>query len=419
MSEADLSGLKIKAKPYLSELIDVSQFKRGQANIIISSCHSGKTTAAIKIMDSCATRRERTLFLIDTTAGRDSISKTREAQRYLTSWAYELRQELTDPIFFDEGYRVMTYHQFGWEIIKHPDILFNIDLIICDEMHNLLKYMGIEHSKNEQGKNGEIVTCCATAFNTLMNVARAKAQAPMLIIMTATANQLSYKLEEYQIPYEHFNYTDEAHSDKTKERRYYANLENVLMGLNQDERAIVYIPTIGMMLEYAGKIPNNRKTCCLWGINNDDHQLSAEQLEVRDAILNNKRIPADIDILFINAAYETCINIENEDFNTMIVHCGNADTQTQVRGRLRHDIDVLYLYDKNHEYISRYLPEHFYDRQLFRQDTAEIVDLLNLKDENGRQRKWPSIRKALEKDGVTVQAIKKNDKRGYILHKAS
>lgn len=68
MSEADLSGLKIKAKPYLSELIDVSQFKRGQANIIISSCHSGKTTAAIKIMDSCATRRERTLFLIDTTA---------------------------------------------------------------------------------------------------------------------------------------------------------------------------------------------------------------------------------------------------------------------------------------------------------------------------------------------------------------
>lgn len=27
MTEADLSGLKIKTKPYLTELIDVSQFK--------------------------------------------------------------------------------------------------------------------------------------------------------------------------------------------------------------------------------------------------------------------------------------------------------------------------------------------------------------------------------------------------------
>ena len=419
MSEADLSGLKINEKPYLSKLIDVSQFKRGQANVIIAPCHSGKTTAAIKIMDSCATSRERTLFLIDTTAGRDSISATKEAQRYLTTWAYELRQELTDPVFFDEGYRVMTYHQFGGEITKHPDILLNVDLIICDEMHNLLKYMGIEHSKKKQTKDDEIFRCCASAFNTLVNVARAKAQAPMLIIMTATANQLSCKFEEYHIPYEHFNYTAEAHSDHTRERRYYTNLESVLTGLNPDERAIVFIPTIKMMLDYASKIPSNRKTCCLWGMHNDEHPLSSEQLEVRDTILKTKRIPADIDILFINAAYETCINIENEDFNTMIIHFGNADTQTQVRGRLRHDIDVLYLYDNHHEFVSQYLPERFYGRQLFHSDTVEIADLLNLKDENGRQRKWPSIRKALEKDGVTVQAIKKNDKRGYILHKAS
>ena len=419
MTEADLSGLKIKTKPYLTELIDVSQFKRGQANVIIAPCHSGKTTAAIKIMDSCATSRERTLFLIDTTAGRDSIAETEEAQRYLTNWAYELRQELHDPPWFFAGYRVMTYHQFGYEIVKHPDILLNVDLIICDEMHNLLKYMGIEHSKNKHTVDGTTINCCATAFNTLMNVARAKAQAPMLIIMTATANALSTKLEEYNIPYEHFNYTMLAHIDKTGERRYYASLENVLMTLGSNERAIVYIPTIGMMLDYASKLPSNRKTCCLWGMNNDEHQLSVEQLEVRDAILKTRRIPADIDVLFINAAYETCINIENEDFNTMIIHCGNADTQTQVRGRLRHDIDFLYLYDNHHEYVSQYLPERFYGRQLFRKDTSEIVNLLDLKDENGRQRKWPSIRKALEKDGVTVQAIKKNDKRGYILHKAS
>jgi len=417
--------------PFLRQVIEVEKFKKGQANVIVAPCHSGKTTAAVHVMEKCASCKERTLFLIDTAAGRDSLvmkpeeeheaeeTPKIEAQRYTESWAYELRCNNLEHLRNGQGYRVMTYHQFGWEIIRHPDLLLNIDLIICDEMHNLLKYMGIEHGRNLSEDTEEEVRCCATAFSTLMSVAQAKAQAPLLIIMTATPNTLLQKMDEFKIPYELFNYTGRVHSDGTYVRRYYVSHESVLTGLKRNERAIVYIPTIHLMKEYASKVGDGRKTCCLWGKNNLEHELSEEQLKVRNEILTTKRIPADVDLLFINAAYETCINIENEDFNTMIIHCGNTDTQMQVRGRLRHDIDVLYLYDKKHEYISHYLPDRFFDRPLFQQDKMEIVEMLSLKDENGRIKKWPTICKLLEKDGVIVQRIKTNDKRGYVLHKAA
>ena len=34
--------------PFLNEVLDTTAFKRGQANIIVAPCHSGKTTATAK-----------------------------------------------------------------------------------------------------------------------------------------------------------------------------------------------------------------------------------------------------------------------------------------------------------------------------------------------------------------------------------
>ena len=59
---------------YLSHVIDILEFKRGQANIIIAPCHSGKTTAAIQKIAALAECRERVIFLIDTNIGKNAFS---------------------------------------------------------------------------------------------------------------------------------------------------------------------------------------------------------------------------------------------------------------------------------------------------------------------------------------------------------
>ena len=49
---------------YLSHVIETEKFKKGQANIIIAPCHSGKTTAAVTKIAPLASCYEKVLILI-------------------------------------------------------------------------------------------------------------------------------------------------------------------------------------------------------------------------------------------------------------------------------------------------------------------------------------------------------------------
>ena len=115
-------------------------------------------------------------------------------------------------------------------------------------------------------------------------------------------------------------------------------------------------------------------------------------------------------MLIINAAYETSINIRNEDFRTMVIHTSNADAQVQVRGRLRHDIDKLYLYDKEHVHIAHLFPEEYLNTPLTVSQVREIARRMNLKNEKGRVLAWPSIYKLLEKDGMSASTVRVKNK---------
>lgn len=237
--------------------------------------------------------------------------------------------------------------------------------------------------------------------------------------MTATVNTLSVELGRQKVTCEYFDYTGKVHCDLTRQRLYYAHFEDVISKLPSGTRAIIYTTQISQMLEFAKLADDGkRKICCLWGRNNTIYEMSKKQLDIREAILTTERIPPDIDLLFINAAYETSININNEDFNTMIIHSSDVDVQIQVRGRLRHDIDVLYLHDSNHEHVAQYFPAENYDRPLYNEDTAAIAEAMNLKNKDGRKLKWPSIYKLLEKDGLIVTKQKRNGKQCWLVHPA-
>ena len=160
---------------YLSHVIETEKFKKGQANIVVAPCHSGKTTAAVSKIAPLASGSEKVLFLIDTTAGRDALAGDKENQikKYSDRWLKDISVEWWGESPSGKGIRVMTYHQFGYQVKDNPQFLKDIEVLVCDEMHNLVKYMGIEYGKNKSEKllgTGNELNTCKTAMKEIQRV---------------------------------------------------------------------------------------------------------------------------------------------------------------------------------------------------------------------------------------------------------
>ena len=367
----------------------------------LQSCHSGKSTAARKLIDRFGFSHEQVLYLIDTTAGKDAILSHEKAQTVPYEWApsWHVRD------MCENRFITMTYHAFGDPCHDDPAFLWNVRLIICDEMHNLLKFERIQESKNQKLElidDLDAQKSCTYAFNMLSKLTgNTSPSSPMLIAITATADQVIRAFDKHNTPYHAFDYRGKVHCDKTKQRIYYSDFKSIADQLV--DRAIIYVPTINLMQDYADILDNGLyRIACLWSVHNKDYPMSDEQLAIRDEILKTELIPENIDFLLINAAYETSINIRNEDFKTVIIHSGTPDVQIQVCGRLRHDIDTLYIHDKVHEHIVDYFPEEYYDRMLFKADKDELIQYLHMIKEDGRLIKWTTLKKKLQKGGLIV-----------------
>ena len=405
-------------KPRLSKVIDCSALQKGRANIIVAPCDSGKTTAAHKIMEHHARHPSNVLYLIDTRAGKDSLILREKAQKCTESWLHAY-----DPHWWGDrpdriNFAVMTYYQFGHSLREEPTFMIGIDLIICDEIHNLVKYAGIEASTNEQddllGTPDEQV-CCKQALESIGRLASLDLGGPMVVMLTATPSAITKKFTAMGVPYVCLDYYGKVYEDDTRQRIYYANFEDVLGAING--KTLIYVPTIELMKEYAELVSAiTENVVCLWSIRSSK-ELTPQQLHVREKLLRHERIPDEVDVLLINAAYETSLNIRNEDFKTMIIHCSNPDTQVQVRGRLRHDIDTLYLLDKQHEHVSAYFPEQYLDTWLPTEQVHALTQEMNLRSEKGRELKWPSLKKLLEKDGYFIYPEKHQQQRGWRIHR--
>ena len=409
-------------KVRLSHVIDTSVFQKGQANIIVAPCGTGKTYAAIHKLTDLASDPERVLYLIDTRAGKDALASRKEFTSFNEQWFQNIKSSLDDEwgvrLRKDEKIRVMTYHHLGYKLMKEENFWSGIDLVICDEMHNLLKFWGIERSNNKINAEwgAPEIKCCETAFNELCRISSQK-DGPLVMVMSATISRVAVALDKKNVPTEYFDYTEQVTRDKTAKTIYYSKLQPLLEELPLGQKTLVYVASITQMKKMAEETNPWLNTVCLWSLNSTTDKMTEHQLEVRRHILKHQRVPDNIDVLFINAAYETSLNINNEDFKTMIIHTGEWESQVQVRGRLRHDIDKLYIYDPNHEHISHYFPEEYYDRFLTSAETSAIAEQMNLKDPKGQLRKWTTIKNLLRKDGITVTSLKVKGVRGYILHK--
>lgn len=152
---------------------------------------------------------------------------------------------------------------------------------------------------------------------------------------------------------------------------------------------------------------------CVWSISNTDHEMTQEQLDVREQVLKHYTIPPEYNLLIINSSSETSLKIKSPvDF--AIVHSLDEDTQVQVRGRINNDLSCLYLPATDSTIVN--VPDYFLDCQLFTAEKQKLCEVLNLRNESGRLCGWTTVKRRIIASGYAVTEGRKGNYRFSVIH---
>ena len=304
-------------------------------------------------------------------------------------------------MWFDPGKYVvvLTYAKFGFLFQKYPDFYKKFSYIICDEIHSLLKFQHFSKMPN---------------YHSLARMAlelAVKDASSTVIALTATPDRVyeGFKAPAAEVPVDQ----NELKQYEVKETVGYTDLLAVLDKIDVGSVGLCYISRINAMKEFQKKAQGmGFNPVCIWSINNSDHTMTDEQLEVRRSILEEWTIPPRYDLLIINSSSETSLKIKSP-VDYVIVHSSNPDTQIQVRGRVNGDLETLYLPIEGVPAVS--VPAEFLGRQLFRADKQALIVQLNLRNTNNRPYGWPKVKEILIDNDYHITEGRSNNLRYVII----
>ena len=384
--------------------VAVSQFIPNKMNLIEAPCASGKTFFAFGKLLTLAQNNHRVLYLIDTTIGKESLLRLPRTAPYTKMWRSDLHLDFFFPADNLE-IRVMSYHRFGMALLEGDDIIDWLELVICDEFHQVFAFLEW-FKKNKDTK---------LILNKAIDAVRTLIYKPdcYVVALSATPRRIINKFKGTNINF--IQPTGPVMTLKERIRIPFRDLNPILQNIQMGEKTIIYVPHITEMIEVRKKLSSRGLPCeAIWSLHNEDYPMSDEQKGIIDYIVENQRIPDYIDHLIINAAMGTCINLFSH-IDKMIVFDEEVDVVTQARGRCRFDIDTLYYLDKAH--IDEELIKDYIGRRLFEPDKEALCQLLAFP--NGRKKgeyyKWNKIREMLEEQGYSVDSGRENDKRYAII----
>ena len=369
----------MKGTKYLSELVDCSALQQARLNIIKAPTGSGKSYFALHHIPSLTTDAiHNVVYLIDTINGKEQLVRNYNAISEYHGWSREVE---ANGMWFDTNNQVvvLTYAKFGYLFERYPDFYKKFAYIICDEIHSLLKFQHFSKIPN---------------YHSLARMAlelAVKDSPATVIALTATPARVyeGFNAPTIEIPVDQ----SELKQYEVKEIVGYTNLLSVLDRVDSDSVGLCYISRIRSMIEFEKTAKSmGFSPVCIWSINNPDYPMSEEQLEVRRSILEEWVIPPQYDLLIINSSSETSLKIKSQ-VDYVIVNSSNADTQTQVKGRVNSDIQTLYLPTEGVPAVK--VPAEFLGKQLFREDKQSLAVALNLRNNNNRLCGWPTVKDIL------------------------
>lgn len=379
-------------KKYLSEIIIerkcMDKFKSN--NLIISPTGSGKTSFIFGEL----IKEGNYLYLCDNSNLKSAIE--------LKDRTFSNRKDLYG--FANYQVEVMCYKSFGKKIRFNNSIVKEYDAIFCDEVHNLIDYQFINddtdlsHAIKElfkQYDNTKIFYFTATPYNLELLKKKCGDIDKFVKTLDLTNNR---EIKRY------VNLVTDQFSS-------YKQIPTLLDNKSESficnrRKALIYTRGIETMLKLESEISNLGeyfKPICIWSANNEKYPMSDTQIKVREHLIKTGMLLEPYNVLIINRATETGVDIVDKDMLYCIINTTNLTEQIQARGRLRHDIIELSLKADN-KIIQKdtYNIDEFLNRPLTKEDKDMLCEKLNLFDNQGRLLKWTRVKNLLVKQGYKV-----------------
>lgn len=370
---------------YLGELLDEGKFElfKHKRELLIAPIGSGKTHMII----SKAHLFDNVLYLCDTNALKEQV-KNDLKEANITNVHVKTYAAVTQKTRLD----------FKNAYIK------SFDLVVCDEIHNLVKYSAF---------SGSLEYAIRLLFNDNDFEYNGK-----ILMMTATPQYIENLQQRHpQInTYHTINLMNdpEIHRLTTFEFdtiKHYSQIEHVLRKIRDNKefeygtKVLIYTSQVKTMLRIQEIMFNLELDSTVIHSMNHDREMSKETLERRKKILEEGIFEGDV--LIINSSMETGINLKAcNNFKYVIVNSSNIVEITQSRGRVRDDIKCLYTRideDRPFSFIDDYIGV-----ELIKEDFMALFKDLKDKDNNS----WGirRIKKQLNECGYEISHVNKSVK---------
>ena len=349
--------MKEKKTMYLLEYMNKQKpmFAVDSCNLIQCKCGGGKTYWCLDsiVNEDSYYYSEKNLYVTDTSALRESV----KADYFKVSGRFAQKD--------NEQLNVITYKLLANIIQEQLDngndleeYFSQYDKIFLDEVHQLFvyHYKYDEQEDDEQAKYELIMDSLLTMINS----------DAILICLSATPQHL-YNYFQYEIRQPELIHEIIQPTDITKIKSYSNRVEHKVkckdelrqvannIELDDDEKLFIFANTIKELKEFEHILISKGYSCTtLWSIKSD-RKMTKRQLKSRKILLDTGEY--DSQVLLLNGAYESGINIENSKDSkkeTIYVIVSSAsDVQIeQARGRIRHNIDALYSLMKDDELLT-------------------------------------------------------------------
>lgn len=389
--------MKQNEESFLGEegIIRFKDIQYGKLNIITAPCGSGKTTFVEDKLWKESYWGDL-LYLIDSRNALEAFKVRGEKKEYRGEVYYK-----------HEGITAMTYATFAMLTIHKPNEWWWDDecaLIVCDELQSAIKWAKI---KQKDGAVNIHEVALAELHKRIQNGAR-------IVAITATPSSIK---KAFANEYVDMPIHGELKRYHARDKQNFRSIKELVPLLPADKRGVIYTPHISQMIEIRNALTKSGITSeGFWSNSNTDHEMTKEQLSIRDSVVLEGKIPDDIQVLLINASSETGINIKSP-VDYVVVNDSNPDTQIQAVGRVRHDLETVYLRDlspSKFTYIPYYaVDEKWLNRPLYAEDKEALCRELIIVDDRGRRYKWPNIRKTLIFSDFNITDGRDKDGRRY------
>lgn len=359
-------------KKYLSEIMkDITLDKN---TLIVSPTGSGKTHYIIN--ELC--KDKKVLYLCD--------NSNLEEQVLLENNTRRVKKTAIKHGFNRTDIKVATYKDFGMRIKYDIDSNFinQFELIICDEVHNLVDYQTFE---NDVDLSHAISALMKVYYNT------------QIIMFTATPYYIDELARKNPGIDNNFARIDFSKSKEimryiNKRESYINHMSQIQFALEEykqsfeydDMKCLIYVNKIDDMKFVENMcIDRALNPICIWSIHNEKNYMNQEQHKAREHLLSTGMLIDPYNVLIINRATETGVNIYDEKMQLVIVNTINLTQQIQARGRVRHNVDLLIVKTRDQNKVDTVtIKEDLLDKWLLKVDLENMIKEYGLKDNRGR-----------------------------------